>query len=176
MASKSKTTNKTTKLPQRRSGGPVAKERVQYWTAGEGLGEIKAWLKDGVADKYIAANMKISQKTLIEWKEKYPVLRTLFLRYRRAAVCIIENALFKSAVGHFETEQVIDNKGKKQVVKKYYPPNVAAAIYLSKNWAKDEYKDKWDVDMQVKHENPFAGLTTDDLRKLAESDGDDIEP
>lgn len=167
---------KKTVAPKKRRKAPPTMDVIAYWTEGEGLADIKKWLDDGLYDKDIAANMRITQKCLIDWKKKYPALKTLFLNGRKSAVHNVVNALYRSALGFHETEQVIDNKGKKQVVKKYYAPNVTAGIFLAKNWSPQEYKDKWDVDMQVKHENPFAGLTTDDLRKLAESDGDDIEP
>lgn len=124
--------------------------RREYWTAGEGLAEIKKWLEDGLYDKQIAANIGITKKTLIEWKAKYPTLKTMFLTARRAAVHEVANALYKRALGFHEKEQVIDNKGKKQIVNKYYAPDVAACIFLMKNWAPHDYKDKWDIDVQGK--------------------------
>lgn len=126
------------------------KVRRLYWVEGEGLAEIKQWLDNGLFDKQIAKNIGITQKTLIEWKDKYPTLRTMFLTARKAAVHEVVNALYRSALGFHEKEQVIDNKGKKQIVNKYYPPNVAAGIFLAKNWAAGEYKDKWDVDVNGK--------------------------
>lgn len=150
------------------------KHRIAYWTEGEGLVEIEKWLAAGLFDKQIAANMNITQKTLIEWKDKYPVFGNLFLIGRGAAVIKVVNAMVTSATGHYAKEQVVDNKGKKQIVNKYYPPNVAAAIFLAKNWAPHKYKDKWDVDMQVKQENPMSNLTTEELRKLAAA-GDEVD-
>lgn len=119
----------------------------EYWTAGDGLALVQEWLDAGLYDKDIAANMNITQKTLIDWKKKYPAFRTMFLAARQAAIHEVTNALYRSALGFHETEQVIDNKGKKQVVKKYYAPNVAAGIFLMKNWAPHKYKDKWDVEV-----------------------------
>lgn len=135
---------KVAKKPRK---SPPDKIKVAYWTEGEGLAEIKKWLDAGLYDKQIAANMNISHQCLINWKDKYPALRTIFLNARKAAVHNVVNALYRSALGYHETEQVIDNKGKKQVVKKYYPPNTAAGIFLAKNWAAHEYKDKWDIDL-----------------------------
>ena len=126
---------------------PPNKDVIAYWTEGEGLSKIKEWLDAGLYDKDIAANIGITQKCLIDWKKKFPTLRTMFLNGRQAAVHAVTNALYKSALGFHETEQVIDNKGKKQVVKKYFAPNVAAGIFLMKNWAPHEYKDKWDVEV-----------------------------
>lgn len=126
------------------------KVRRLYWVEGEGLADIKQWLDNGLFDKQIAKNIGITQKTLIEWKDKYPTLRTMFLTARKAAVHEVVNALYRSALGYHEKEQVIDNKGKKQIVNKYYPPNVAAGIFLAKNWMPHEYKDKWDIDVNGK--------------------------
>lgn len=163
---------KNKKKPRTRQGR-LPDEKKFYWTQGEGLAKIKGWLDEHLYDKDIAANIGISQKTLVDWKKNIPTIRTMFMSARQAAVHEVANALYKAALGFHEKEQVIDNKGKKQIVNKYYAPNVGACIFLMKNWAPHQYKDKWDVDMQVKQENPFAGLSTDDLRKLAE--GDDIE-
>ena len=134
-------------IEKKRRKSPPDKVKVAYWTEGEGLAEIKKWLDAGLYDKQIAANMNISQQCLINWKERYPALRTIFLNARKAAVHNVVNALYRSALGFHEKEQVIDNKGKKQIVNKYYPPNTAAGIFLAKNWAAQEYKDKWDIDV-----------------------------
>lgn len=168
MAEKKKTVAKKPRKPR------TDKLTVAYWTEGEGLGEIKKWLDSGLHDQQIAANMNVSRKALCEWKQKYPTLRTMFLTARRASVHEVVNALYRSALGFHEKEQVIDNKGKKQIVNKYYPPNTAAGIFLVKNWAPQEYKDKWDVDMEVKQENPMSNLTTEELRKLAAA-GDEVD-
>ena len=116
-----------------------------YWTEGEGLLEIKKWVSDGLFDKQIANNIGITPKTLIEWKKKYDVFNSVFNTGRGVAVLEVVNALFKAAKGGYYQEQVIDNKGNKRVVRKYAQPSVTAGIYLSKNWAKDDYKDKWDI-------------------------------
>ena len=140
-------------MAEKQKNKPKAAEdkvRRLYWVEGDGLAEIKQWLDNGLFDKQIAKNIGITQKTLIEWKDKYPTLRTMFLTARKAAVHEVVNALYRSALGFHEKEQVIDNKGKKQIVNKYYPPNVAAGIFLVKNWSPQEYKDKWDIDVNGK--------------------------
>lgn len=139
--------DKKNKKPRK---SPPSKEKIVYWTEGEGLSEIQKWLDDGLFDKQIADNMKITQKCLIDWKNKYPVLGLKFMIARGVSVSHVENALYKRALGFHEKEQVIDNKGKKQIVNKYYPPDVAACIFLAKNWAAHKYKDKWDLDVQGK--------------------------
>jgi len=143
-------TSKNQKAKPIKRRGRLPDEKKVYWTQGDGLAQIKEWLDAGLYDKNIAANIGIAQKTLIEWKNQYPVVHTLFLNSRRVAVHNVVNALYKSALGFHEKEQVIDNKGKKQIVNKYYAPNVAAGIFLVKNWSPHDYKDKWDIDVHGK--------------------------
>ena len=133
------------KVPTRK--GRLTLDQLEYWTQGEGLAEIKEWLDAGLTDKQISQNIGIAQKTLIDWKKKYPVLKNLFFVSRKAAVHHVMNALYRSALGFHETEQTIDNMGKKQMVKKYHAPNVTAGIFLAKNWSPNEYRDKWDVEV-----------------------------
>lgn len=126
---------------------PRDKIKTEYWTEGDGLAEIKEWLDKGLFDHQIAKNIGITQKTLIDWKNKFPAFRTMFLAARKVAVHEVVNAMYKSALGFHEKEQVIDNKGKKQIVNKYYPPNITACIFLTKNWLPREYRDKWDIEV-----------------------------
>lgn len=129
---------------------PPDKQTIEYWTSGEGLGVIEQLLKANKFDYEIADHIGVTQKTIVAWKKKYPTFGNLFLIGRKGAIALVKNALLRSALGFHEKEQVIDNKGKKQIVNKYYPPNVTAGIFLAKNWAPDEYKDKWDVDVNGK--------------------------
>lgn len=121
-----------------------------YWTAGDGLVLVDEMIKSGMLDGAIAEQMRITQKTLIDWKKKYPVFGNLFLIGRGVGVIQVRNAMMRSATGFHEKEQVIDNTGKKQIVNKFIPPNVTAQIFLMKNWAPSDYKDKWDVDVNGK--------------------------
>lgn len=144
-----------------------------YWTEGEGLLEVKQWVKDGLFDKQIAHNIGITPKTLIEWKKKYEVFNTVLDTGRGTVVLQLVNAMVKEAVGYYYQEQVLDNKGTKRVVRKWSGRSVPAGIFLLKNFAKDEFKDKWDVAFngEVKnYVNAYEGLSTEELRKLAKLD------
>ena len=118
-----------------------------YWTEGEGLLEIKKWVEDGLYDKQIAHNIGITPKTFGEWKKKYETLGTVFNKGRGLAILEVVNATFKSAKGYYIQEQVLDNQGRKRVIRKWITPNTSAQIFLLKNWLPAEYKDKWDVDL-----------------------------
>lgn len=142
-----------------------------YWVEGEGLVQIKDWVEQGLFDKQIANNIGITPKTLCEWKNKYETFKTVFNEARGVAVLELVNATFKSAKGYYVNEQMIDANGNKRLVKKWIPGNTSAQIFLLKNWIPTKYKDRHDVnvDGDVNVKNPFAGLTTEELRKLVES-------
>lgn len=120
----------------------------QYWCeSAEGLNKIREWVEAGLSDQQIAKNITINRKTLTDWKNKHDLFYLTYKKAKGVAVTEVVNALFKSAKGHYANEQVIDNKGNKRVIRKYIAPNVAAGIFLAKNWAPHEYKDKWDIDV-----------------------------
>lgn len=142
-----------------------------YWVNGDGLVTIKKWVEDGLFDKQIANNIGITPKTLCEWKNKYETFKTVFDEARGVACLELVNATFKSAKGYYVNEQMIDANGNKRLVKKWIPGNTSAQIFLLKNWIPTKYKDRHDVkvDGDVNVKNPFAELTTEELRKLIES-------
>ncbi len=119
-----------------------------FWTEGEGLVQVEQWVKEGIFDKDIAKGIGITPKTLIEWKKRYSTFASVFEVGRGITKIKLVNAIYKSATGYYVQEQTIDNKGRKRVVRKYIAPSVSAQIFLLKNWAQNEYKDKWDFGVE----------------------------
>lgn len=120
----------------------------EYWTDGEGLKEIEKWVEEGLYDKQIANNIGITQKTFIEWKKKYELIRLIFSQARETACLELVNATFKSAKGYYVQEQQLDNKGNKRMVRRWVPANTSAQIFLLKNWLPEKYKDKRDMNFE----------------------------
>lgn len=99
----------------------------------------------------------------------------------------VENALLKRALGYsyVETirEQVIDYDKttglpvgshleiKKEITKEVVPDTTAQIFWL-KNRRPEEWRDKRDVAVEgeLNTNNPFAGLSTDKLRKIIDSE------
>lgn len=117
------------------------------WLEPEGLIKIEGWARDGALEEQIAANIGISQKTLIEWKKKYPPLKTALKKGKEVVDIQVENALLKSALGYETTEYVIDG-GKKKAVKKQVAPSVTAQIFWLKNRKPEVWRDKRDVGVE----------------------------
>ncbi len=141
--------------------------KYQDWLTEEGRIKLEGWARS-LTDVDIAKNIGITPKTLIEWKKKYPKFADALKNGREVVDFQVENALLKRALGYEVTEYIIDN-GKKKAVKKQIPPDVTAIIFWLKNRKYKEWRDKRDIDVKsdVKIENPFEKLTTEELKKLA---------
>lgn len=150
------------------------------WITEEGLLKIEGWARDGLTDEQISHNMGIAPSTLYEWKKKHPEISEALKKGKEVVDRQVENALLKRALGYEyeEVKQIIEKdengKDRKRVEKtiKHVPPDTTAQIFWLKNRKPDKWRDKRDVgitgDMEIN--NPFRGLTTEELKKLIEDD------
>ena len=147
------------------------------WLTEEGLIKIEGWARDGLIDKQIAQNIGVAYSTFREWVKKFPALSASLKRGKEVVDRQVENALFKSAIGYEYTEitKELTDSGMKVTkrVTKQVAPNPTSAIFWLKNRKPDEWRDKKEtkVSGEMSVNNPFAGLSEEELRKLAEGDG-----
>lgn len=165
----------------------MAKGKYEYWLMPEGLLKLEGWVRDGLTDEQIAGNIKINPATLYEWKKKYPKISKSLKRGKEVVDRQVENALLQKALGDRVTlkkpikiKEILYENGKK--IKEterieqadeevLIPPDTTAQIFWLKNRKPDKWRDKQEVNLsgQVETNNPFAGLTTDELKKLIDS-------
>ncbi|MBM7717158.1 transcriptional regulator with XRE-family HTH domain [Bacillus thermophilus] len=153
--------------------------KYHQWLTEEGLLKLEGWAKDGLTDEQIAGNIGISRSTLNEWKKRYPDISDTLKRGKEVVDRQVENALLKRALG-YEYEEVktyieeTDGKKKKRVEKttKHVAGDVTAQIFWLKNRKPGVWRDKKETELSggVDLNNPFADLTTDELKKLVEDD------
>lgn len=165
----------------------MAKGKYEPWLTEEGLLQLEAWARNGLTDEQIAANMGITRSTLNEWKKKYSDISDTLKRGKDIVDIQVENALLKRALGYtyIETtqEQVDDydpHTGLKtgshmevtKTVTKEVQPDTTAQIFWLKNRKPDTWRDKRDVGIEgtLNTTNPFADLSTEDLKKLINHD------
>ena len=124
----------------------MAKGKYKEWLEPDGLLLISAWARDGLTDEQIADNMGVSRSTLNEWKKKYPDISDTLKRGKEVVDIEVENALYRAALDG----------------------NITAIIFWLKNRQPQKWRDKQQVKMsgELKHINPFEGLTTNELKKL----------
>ena len=154
----------------------MAKVKYEYWLTEEGLLLLEAWARNGLTDEQIAANMGICRDTLIQWKKKYPDISDTLKKGKEIVDIQVENALLKRALGYTYTETTeeatfnpLTEKYEMAVTKKVTKevvPDTTAQIFWLKNRKPEEWRDKKDIEHKGTVNNPFASLTTDELRKL----------
>lgn len=145
------------------------KGKYEEWLTDEGLIKLEGWARDGLTDEQIAVNVGISRSTLNEWKKKYPDISDTLKRGKEVVDREVENALLKSALGFHYQEEMVSNKGEVVQVTKYEKPNTTAQIFWLKNRKHPTWRDKQDIEHSgsMNVNNPYADLTTEELRRLA---------
>ena len=133
---------------------------------------VEGWARDGLTDEQIAKNLGIGIRTFYEYKEKYPQFSQFLKRGKEVVDIEVENALLKRALGYTydeETyEELSDGTSKSKVVTKHIPGDTTAQIFWLKNRKPGVWRDKTAVEHsgEIKGNNPFAGLSTEELKKL----------
>lgn len=160
----------------------MAKGKYQEWLTEEGLLQLESWARDGLTDEQIAYNMGICVATLYNWKSKYLEILESLKRGKDVIDIQVENALLKRALG-CSYKEVIREKvfnpetgqyewmPTKEVTKEVVPDTTAQIFWL-KNRRPEQWRDKRDVSVEgeLNTNNPFAGLSTDELRKIIENE------
>lgn len=137
--------------------------KFDRWLTEEGLVRIQGWARDGLIDKEIAHNMHIGESTLRQWKNKFPEIENALRTGKDSADRIVENALYKSAIGYtvkvkkpvrirrVDYDPVTGKKTAEidtwQAVEEevYVAPQVTAQIFWLKNRKPEQWRDKADM-------------------------------
>ena len=132
------------------------KGKYEEWQTPENLIRLEGWRRDGLDFAQIAKNMGIALSTLSRWRELYKDISEALKKGSEVSTYEIENALYKSAKGHFVEEVEIieheDDAGRKTVTKhkrrRYIPPSIAAQIFILKNRRSDWWREKQIIEMK----------------------------
>ncbi len=134
--------------------------KYKDWLTDEGLLKIKQWARLGLTDEQIAKNMGINPATYYRWINKYCDICEAIKKGRQQSVEILENAMFKKAIGFTEGD-------------KYYPPDNVSLIFLLKNWGRNQYRDRPYNDLELEKielENKQLAMKNEALRRVIEGD------
>ena len=155
----------------------MASGKYHDWLTEEGLLKIEGWARDGLTDEQIAKNIGIGYSTLQAWKSKYRDIRDTLKRGKEVIDREVENALLKRALGYTynEVTQEANEFGElavSKVVTKQVSPDVTAQIFWLKNRKPKEWRDRKETELSgnIGVNNPYEGLTVEELRKLARSE------
>ena len=152
----------------------MANGKYQQWLEPEGLTLLEGWARDGLTDEQIAGNIGINTSTLYDWKNKFPKISEALKKGKEVVDIQVENALLKRALGYdFQETRVekSDKDGTKIIqTLKHIPADTTAQIFWLKNRRPDLWRDKQNIEHSGQINNPFADLTTEELRKLADAE------
>lgn len=146
---------------------------------------VEGWARDGLTDEQIWNKLGISKDTFYSYKNKYSDFSDSLKRGKEVVDTEVENALLQKALGSKETlkkpvklKQVIySDTGKKlkefeEIVmveeEVLITPDTTAQIFWLKNRKPGVWRDKTAVEHsgEIRGNNPFAGLSTEELKKL----------
>ena len=78
------------------------------WLTEENLLRLEAWRRDGLTYAEIAHNIGVTEKTLYEWVSKYSEIGEALKKGKEVADILVENALFKRALGYSYEEEITE--------------------------------------------------------------------
>lgn len=126
------------------------KGKYGEWLASDGLLRIEGWARDGLTEQQIAKNMRIGERTLTDWKTRFPAISAALKRGKDVVDLEVENALLKRALGYEYTETMVEESVdgvKTRRTKKFIPPDVTAQIFWLKNRKAEVWREKQIVEV-----------------------------
>lgn len=143
------------------------------WISEENILKLEAWARDGLTEADIANNIGISTVTLWDWKNKHPNILNALKKGKEVADIIIENALYKRALGYDyeEIKTITASDGTiitKTITKKHMPADVTAQIYWLKNRKPDIWREKVEVESDTETKQQLTEIC-DAMKKIRKS-------
>lgn len=123
------------------------KKTIQHWEKEEQLKKIEDWASKGLSVSEVASNIGITGRTLYNWRNKSDSIFHALTKGQETAVEILENALFKRAVG-YDIEEVTyrydeqGNKTKQRSQTKHIYPDVTALKFALINKSSGKWSDR----------------------------------
>jgi len=123
---------------------------------------IAGWMRNGLTLDDVAHNLGISPVTLFKYRDAHVEFSEALKSGKEVADIIVENALYKRAVGYAYDEVTYQNGEEVKRVTKEALPDVTAQIFWLKNRKPVEWRDKQEIEhkgrMEVDHSADQAFL------------------
>ena len=134
--------------------------------------EVEAWARDGLTQEQIAHNLGISLSSLKNYAKAHPELMQAMVKGREVADILVENALFKAAIGYQYTEQTATVKGEIVTLTKQAHPNFQAIRLWLNNRKPDTWRDKREIkhDGQISLADVLARAWDEDFEREADEE------
>lgn len=107
---------------------------------------VASWARNGLTLDDIAKNLGVATSTFMEYKNQFSELADALKKNKEEADVIVENALYKRALGYNYTEVTYENGVETKRVVKEVVPDTTAQIFWLKNRNPKAWRDKQDVE------------------------------
>ena len=128
-----------------------AKGKYQRWLEPEGLKLLEGWARDGLTEVQMARKMRIGERTLTEWKTRFPAILAALKKGKEVVDIEVENALLKRALGYDVEESFTEesdvNGRKTRTTIRHVPADVTAQIFWLKNRRPEVWREKQVVEV-----------------------------
>lgn len=127
------------------------------WVSEEKLALLEGWSRDGLSYMEVAKNMGVNVGTLQKWRKASDQIEAALRKGREVSDYLVENALFRRAVGFMTTEKKtvtrLDPNGGESIVEvteteKHVLPDTLAQIFYLKNRRPQEWRDRREVGLE----------------------------
>lgn len=126
----------------------------EKWTSENGLAIIAGYLRNGATIADICKNVLcVSRVTFYKWCKRSEALKETATITREAADMIVENSLFKRAVGFKYKEETMTRDGPIEI-ERYCPADVKA----QELWLRNRRPSKWRLDQIESNKNEGVEL------------------
>lgn len=107
----------------------------------------------GATDREVGEYLGVSERTINNWKHEHPEFGEALTVGKSTADRRVEGSLYRRATGYtFDSEKIMQYEG--QVIRapivEHVPPDTTAAIFWLKNRMPEIYREKSEVDVNVK--------------------------
>lgn len=114
--------------------------------------EVADMCARGATDLEIADALEIDVRTLYRWKAKYDDFRHAMKLAKEVADERVERSLYVRAIGYEHDEvdiRVVNGEIVATPIRKFYPPDTAAAKFWLTNRRSDSWRDKTEANVKV---------------------------
>ncbi len=148
--------------------------RPTRYSANHHPGWVLALARLGYTDAEISTALGVCEATLNNWKIKYPEFLESIKKGKEFPDDLVEQALFKKAIGYEHPEdKIFNNNGTEMIVPtiKHYPPDTAAAFI----WLKNRRPEKWRDKQHIEHSGKVETITKIDMSNLTDKEVQTLE-
>lgn len=125
----------------------------------------------GATDKTLAEFFNVAESTINLWKLKQPKFLDALKRGKVVADANVASSLYRRAMGYSHPETHVSNyQGQITLteITKHYAPDVTSCIYWLKNRQPDKWRDKIEIDTNVKiNKETLEMIETQFVTKMA---------